>query len=68
MIKPIFIPDFKGKSNPLAGGACHSVRAVVCLAKPGAHGVTRPLVIEAWGLDVFASSAFILLLTRLETG
>ena len=25
-----------------AGRARHSVRAVVCLAKGGAHGVTRP--------------------------
>ena len=25
-----------------AGRARHSVRAVVCLAKSGAHGVTRP--------------------------
>ena len=26
-----------------AGRARHSVRAVVCLAKSGAHGVTRPI-------------------------
>jgi len=29
-------------ANWATGRARHSVRAVVCLAKPGAHGVTHP--------------------------
>jgi len=38
----LFLANHNNFDTPEAGRARHSVRAVVCLAKGGAHGVTRP--------------------------
>jgi hypothetical protein len=42
-----------GRAPEETGRARHSVRAVVCLARPGAHGVTRPTSLElgAWSFS-----------------
>jgi hypothetical protein len=41
-----------------AGRARHSVRAVVCLAKFGAHGVTRPTNVHLEPRNTFNAGSF----------
>ena len=47
-----------------AGRARHSVRAVVCLAKDGAHGVTRP----TFGVSYNECANVIVKSSRCQTG
>jgi hypothetical protein len=49
---PITRETSKTNFQTVAGGARHSMSAVVCLAKPGTHGVTRP----TWFADAWSFS------------
>ena len=45
-------------NNIDTGRARHSVRAVVCLAQSGAHGVTRPTIAPCANVNVIRYSRF----------